>query len=56
MNKLLILMAMLALSACGQPNRENLNAFAKAYGYVKYFHPSDEASGTDWNRFAIYGA
>jgi C-terminal processing protease CtpA/Prc len=33
-----------------------LKAFAKAYGYVKYFHPSDEATEIDWNAFAIYGA
>ncbi len=35
---------------------ENLKTFAKAYGYVKYFHPSDEATHIDWNSFAIYGA
>lgn len=35
---------------------QNLVAFAKLYGYVKYFHPSDEAGQIDWNRFAIYGA
>ena len=35
---------------------ENAMAFAKLYGYVKYFHPSDEASSIDWNRFAIYGS
>lgn len=34
---------------------ENLKTFAKAYGYVKYFHPSDEAAHIDWNSFAIYG-
>ena len=34
---------------------QNLRAFAKMYGYVKYFHPSDEASGIDWDKFAIYG-
>lgn len=33
-----------------------LKTFAKAYGYVKYFHPSDEASKIDWNNFATYGA
>lgn len=37
-----------------QVNR--LKAFAKAYGYIKYFHPSDEASQIDWNSFAVYGA
>src|SRR4051812_35289702 len=35
---------------------ENLKTFAKAYGYVKYFHPSDEAADIDWNKFAIYGS
>ena len=35
---------------------ENLRAFAKLYGYVKYFHPSDAAAETDWDAFAIYGA
>ena len=35
---------------------QNLRAFAKLYGYVKYFHPSDEASAIDWDKFAIYGA
>jgi len=34
---------------------QNLRAFAKLYGYVKYFHPSDEASSIDWDKFAIYG-
>jgi C-terminal processing protease CtpA/Prc len=33
-----------------------LRAFAKLYGYVRYFHPSDEASQIDWERFVIYGA
>lgn len=35
---------------------ENLRTFAKAYGYVKYFHPSDEASQIDWVKFSAYGA
>lgn len=34
----------------------NLRAFAKLYGYIRFFHPSDESSQLDWNRFAIYGA
>ncbi|MGB3464983.1 MAG: hypothetical protein WBA74_06930, partial [Cyclobacteriaceae bacterium] len=32
-----------------------LATFAKIYGYVKYFHPSDEAAELDWDAFAIYG-
>src|SRR5690348_5019972 len=34
----------------------DLRAFTKLYGYVRFFHPSDEASKIDWNKFAIYGA
>lgn len=39
-----------------QEKIEHLKTFAKVYGYVKYFHPSDEASDIDWNSFAAYGA
>jgi len=35
--------------------QSNLRAFAKLYGYVRFFHPSDEASKIDWDRFAVYG-
>jgi C-terminal processing protease CtpA/Prc len=38
------------------PELENLRTFARLYGYVRFFHPSDEAADTDWNRFAVYGA
>jgi C-terminal processing protease CtpA/Prc len=38
------------------PEVENLRAFAKLYGYVRFFHPSDEAAAIDWDRFAIHGA
>ncbi len=34
---------------------QNLRAFAKLYGYVRYFHPSDEASQLDWDKFALHG-
>ncbi len=34
----------------------NLTAFSKLYGYVQYFHPSDEASKIQWQSFAIYGS
>lgn len=35
---------------------ERLRAFAKLYGYIRFFHPSDEASAVDWDRLAVYGA
>jgi C-terminal processing protease CtpA/Prc len=34
---------------------ENLTAFARLLGYVRYFHPSDQAAATDWNAFAWAG-
>ncbi len=34
---------------------EYLSAFAKLYGYIRYFHPSDEASSIDWDKFLCYG-
>lgn len=34
---------------------ENFRAFAKLYGYVRFFHPSDEAAAMDWDKFAIHG-
>ncbi|WP_412063607.1 S41 family peptidase [Rubrivirga sp. IMCC45206] len=34
----------------------NLQAFAALYGAVRFFHPSDQAAETDWDRFAALGA
>ena len=34
---------------------ENLVAFARLLGYVRHFHPSDEAATNDWESFAIAG-
>jgi hypothetical protein len=34
---------------------QNLRAFAKLYGYIRYFHPSDEAAQVDWEKFAVIG-
>ncbi|MHC4948871.1 MAG: hypothetical protein ACYTG1_11505, partial [Planctomycetota bacterium] len=33
----------------------NLVAFARLLGYVRHFHPSDEAAENDWEDFAIRG-
>lgn len=64
-----ILVALAALVACGPgatgaasrvavapPRVANLHAFARLYGVVRWFHPSDAASAIDWDRFAIDGA
>lgn len=34
---------------------EALRAFARLYGYVRYFHPSDEAADLNWEAFAVHG-
>jgi C-terminal processing protease CtpA/Prc len=34
---------------------QKLEDFAKIYGVVRYFHPSDEAADINWNSFAAYG-
>ncbi|HEX2100299.1 MAG TPA: hypothetical protein VHF69_06540, partial [Candidatus Synoicihabitans sp.] len=34
---------------------KNLEAFARAYGYVRFFHPSDEAAEVDWDKLAMVG-
>jgi len=41
----------------GAPPREieNVAAFARLYGVLRFFYPSDHAAGLDWNRFAIDG-
>jgi C-terminal processing protease CtpA/Prc len=38
------------LSELGQ---QNLVAFTKLLGYVRFFYPGDEAANTDWNQFAV---
>jgi C-terminal processing protease CtpA/Prc len=34
---------------------DNLVAFTRLLGYVRYFHPSDQAAATDWDQFATDG-
>jgi hypothetical protein len=41
------------LSARG---RDNVVAFARLTGYVRFFHPSDEGARTDWDRFTVSGS
>jgi hypothetical protein len=47
----------LSLFIFGQAEQQinNQKTFAKLFGYVRYFYPGDEASGIDWDKFAIYG-
>ena len=34
---------------------QNLESFARLYGYARWFHPSDEAQEIDWEQFAVLG-
>jgi C-terminal processing protease CtpA/Prc len=34
---------------------ENVTAFTRLYGYVRFFHPSDAVAKQKWNQFAVYG-
>ena len=34
---------------------DNVAAFARLYGVVRYFFPSDAAASLDWNQFAVDG-
>ncbi|MFA4868335.1 MAG: S41 family peptidase [Pedobacter sp.] len=38
-----------------QQKINNIVSFANLYGYVRYFHPSDEASKINWEEFVYYG-
>jgi len=54
----LLTAALLGTSASGQASRQaidNAAAFARLYGVVRYFYPSDAAANLDWNRFAVHG-
>jgi len=56
MTAILVLGGQSRLGAQAPTAIENLRAFTRLYGYVRYFHPSDEAAGLDWEAFAAYGA
>ncbi|MCX6320630.1 MAG: hypothetical protein NTX93_02345 [Bacteroidia bacterium] len=52
-----LLLACILLTGCVTKSRkvENIHTFAKVYGYVRWYYPSDEASQLDWNKFAVLG-
>ena len=56
--ELIIIIMLSSLTACvgTEQKVKNQKTFAKVYGYVKYFHPSDEASEIDWAKFSAFGA
>jgi C-terminal processing protease CtpA/Prc len=34
---------------------DNLIAFTRLFGYLRYFHPSDQAAAADWEKLALAG-
>ena len=36
-------------------NRESRELYLRLLGYVRFFHPSDEAARADWDAFTIAG-
>jgi hypothetical protein len=45
-----------AAPAVAAPQVANLHAFARLYGVVRWFHPSDAGAVIDWDRLAMEGA
>lgn len=43
-------------AAATERGLDNLVALTRLYGYVRYFHPSDEAANVDWERFLAAAA
>lgn len=52
-----IMLSTFLLFGCINKSRkvENIRSFAKVYGYVRWFYPSDEAAKLDLEKFAVYG-
>ena len=51
---------LMASGGAGSPDTvtrsiQNIETFARLYGYVRYFYPGDEAAAMDWERLAVYG-
>ena len=44
-----------AVSRSASPRVVNLHAFARLYGVLRWFHPSDAGSAIDWDQFAVDG-
>jgi hypothetical protein len=59
----LLLTLLVAATAFGAPvsgqaprqEIDSIAAFARLFGVVRYFYPSDAAASLDWDRFAVHG-
>ena len=56
-SKLVLIILLVVLFGCQSRTRQirNIEAFARVYGYVRWFHPSDAAQEISWNKMAILG-
>jgi hypothetical protein len=54
---LLLALALFECASARAPLQEieNAAAFARLYGVVRYFYPSDAAASLDWDAFAVHG-
>lgn len=57
-NFVMVLLIFHVITVGAQTPRQqtNIEAFIRLYGYIRHFHPSDEAASINWNQFAVYGA
>lgn len=52
---IIILFSLSAFPQSAERQQRNLEAFAKLYGYIQYFHPASDAP-KDWSVLAVYGS
>jgi hypothetical protein len=54
---IVLLLLKLLTTGCVSKSKkiENIQSFAKVYGYVRWFYPGDEAAQVNWNKFAVLG-
>ncbi|SHE88036.1 S41 family peptidase [Pedobacter caeni] len=52
---LLILTYSIGSAQTLKQKERNLKAFSELYGYVRFFHPSDEVTKLNWFFFSLYG-
>jgi hypothetical protein len=52
-----LLVLLILFTGCTSTERkvENIQTFARVYGYVRWFYPGDEAARINWDKFAVYG-
>ena len=52
---ILVFQSVIGYSQVNDRAIDNVKAFSKVYGYVRYFYPGDEAATIDWDDFVVHG-